>query len=160
MHVAVVFLLVSQGVFADEVVLNRFIGLRGEQGGLCQHFDLQRQQVAEDARQSDDHIDARATEFFQRYQLCADQAAIAVKSRLGTQQTQRLADLAAFGFQVVTAPQHDGDGFGQVVAVFHETRNEFVGLLGPVLHGKRAGNAERVKAVQIAPSGQHVRGAQ
>jgi hypothetical protein len=47
---------------------SRLVGGGGEEGSLGQQLDLQRHEVAEDARQRDHHVDARATEFGQRHQ--------------------------------------------------------------------------------------------
>jgi Mn-dependent DtxR family transcriptional regulator len=56
-------------VLADEVHLQRLVGAGGQEGGLGQQLDLQRQQVAEDAGQRDHDVDARAAERLERNQL-------------------------------------------------------------------------------------------
>jgi hypothetical protein len=106
-------------MLAHEVCARRLVGAGGQEGGLGQQLDLQRQQVAEDARQRDDHVDARPAQLLQRDQLGAGQAAVAVEARLGAHQRQRLGDRRAFGLQVVGAPQHEGDRLGERVAVGH-----------------------------------------
>ena len=63
--------LIGQGVLADEIAIHRFVRRRGQIAGLRQQLDLQRQQIAEDARQGDDHVDARAPEFGERNELRA-----------------------------------------------------------------------------------------
>ena len=60
-HVAAIGLHESQAVFADEVVFIGFIGAGGQETGLGQQLDLHGHQVAEDARQSDDHVNAGAS---------------------------------------------------------------------------------------------------
>ena len=49
-------------VLANEVLRGVFISLRTDQRGLGQQLHLQRQQVAEDARQRDHHVDTRTPE--------------------------------------------------------------------------------------------------
>jgi hypothetical protein len=44
----------------------RLVGRGGQPGGFGQQLDLQRHQVAEDARQRHHHVDARPAQFFQR----------------------------------------------------------------------------------------------
>ena len=60
--------LVGERVLAHEVLLDRLVGGGGEERGLREQLDLQRQQIAEDARQRDDHVDARAAELGERDQ--------------------------------------------------------------------------------------------
>ena len=78
-------------------MLERLVGAGREPRGLGDHPGLERQQVAEDARQRDDHVDPRAAEFGERDQLGARQPAIAVEPRPRADQRQRLRDLHAFG---------------------------------------------------------------
>jgi hypothetical protein len=66
---------------ADEVLLQRFVGGWRQPGGLGQHPGLQRQQVAEDARQRHHHVDARAAEFLSGIRSAPAQPAIAVEAR-------------------------------------------------------------------------------
>jgi hypothetical protein len=80
----------GQRVLADEVLLERLVGAGGQEGGFGQQLDLQRQQVAEDAREGDDHVDARAAQLGQRHQVGAGQAAVAVEARRGAHQRQGL----------------------------------------------------------------------
>jgi hypothetical protein len=104
-------------MLADEVLFQRLVGAGGQEGGLGQQLDLQRQQVAEDARQRDHHVHPRAAQLGQRHQLGTGQAAVAVEARPRAHQRQGLGDRAAFALEVVGAPQHQGDGLGQRVAV-------------------------------------------
>ena len=86
--------------------------------------------------------------------------AVAVEAGGGAHQPERLGDRAAFGLQVVGAPQHHRNGFRQALAVRLVPGEQAVGLAGAVLHREGAGQAERVEAVQVAPGGQHLGGAQ
>ncbi len=147
-------------MLADEVALDRLVGAGGQERGFGQQLDLQRQQVAEDARQRDDHVHARPTQRVQRQQLGAGQAAVAVEARLGADQCQGLADRCAFGLQVVGAPQHQRDAFREGVAVGAVPLQQPLGLLRAVLHRIGAGDAEGVEAVQVAAGGQDRRRAQ
>jgi hypothetical protein len=65
---AAVLALVGQRVLAHEVQFLGLVGAGGQEGGLGQQLDLQRQQVAEDARQRDHHVDARPAQLGQRHQ--------------------------------------------------------------------------------------------
>ena len=125
-------LLVGQRVLADPVHLQRLVGGGGHVGGVGQQLDLQRQQVAKDARERDDHVDAWAPQFFQRNQRRTGNAAVAVKARARAHESQHLADGRAFVFQVVRAPQHHGNRLGQGVAVGHVAIDQALGLAGAV----------------------------
>ena len=146
----------GQGVLADEVLLDRFVGAGGQERGFGQQANLHGQQVAEDAREGDHHVDAGASEFGQGNQSCTGQAAITVKARRSAHQGQGLCHRAAFGLEVVGAPQHHGHGLGQGLVVLLVAGQEFVGLALAIAHGKGRGHAEGVQAVQVAASGQHV----
>ena len=116
--IAAVLGLEGQRVLADEIQLDRLVGGRGQQRRLGQQLGLQRQQIAEDAGQRDRRTSIRGRpRLLERHQLRAAQPAIAVVARLGAHQPQRLRDRAALGLQVVGAPQHHRDGFGQRPAV-------------------------------------------
>ena len=58
--VAAVLRLESQRVLAHEVLFAGFVGAGSEQRRFGQQLGLQRQQVAEDARQRDHHVDCAA----------------------------------------------------------------------------------------------------
>ncbi len=96
----------------------------------------------------------------ERDQRRAAKPAIAVEAGFCAHQRQRLSQRAAFGFQIVGAPQHHGDGFGEGVAICHVAGDQPLGLARAVGHREGAGQAERIEAVQIAARGQHVRRAQ
>ena len=158
---AAVLLLVGQGMAADGVHGQRLVfGGCGQIGGFGEQTNLQRHQVTEDARQGDHHINARTAQLAQGDQGGTSDATVAVKARQSAHQRQGLANRCAFAFEVVAAPQHHGDGGGQGVAVFDVTIQQALRLLGPVFDGKGAGDAKRVKAMQVAPGGQDLRGAQ
>ena len=150
----------GQRMLAHEVLLDGLVRAGGQERGLGQQLDLQRHQVAEDARQRDHHVDPRPAEFGQRDQLRAGQAAVAVEARPGADQGQGLGDRCPLGLEVVGAPQHDGDGLGEGMAVRHVALDQAFGLARAVLHRIGAGDAEGVEAVQVAPGGQDLRRAQ
>ena len=152
--------LVGQRMLAHEVQMQRLVGAGGQERGLGQQLDLQRQQVAEDARQRDDHVDARPAQLLQRQQLGAGQATVAVEARLGADEGQRLRDRRAFGLQVVGAPQHQRDAFREGMAVGVVALQQPFGLARAVLHRIGAGDAEGVETVQVAAGGQDGRRAQ
>ena len=148
--------LAGQRVLADEVHLKRLVGLRRKQGGFGDQLGLQRQQVAENPGEGDDNVDARAAECLQRDQLCAHHAAVTVRARFGAHQPQHLGDRAAFGLQVVGAPQHHRDGFGVGVAILAVPGEQGVGLPRTVAHGECARYPERIESVQVAAGRQNV----
>jgi hypothetical protein len=57
---------VGQDVLPDEIPFQRLVGLGGQQRGFGQQLHLQRQEVTEDARQRDHHVDARPAERLRR----------------------------------------------------------------------------------------------
>jgi hypothetical protein len=128
---------------------------RSQKCGFGQEFDLQGHEVAEDARERDDHIDPRTAQLGQRYQGRTGNAAVAVKARQRAHERQRLADGRTLVFEVVTAPQHHGDGLGQRVAIGHKAIQQHLGMAGTVAHRKSARDAKRIKAVHVAPRGQN-----
>ena len=140
-----------------KLLLDRLVGAGRQERGLGEQLDLQRQQVAEDARQRDHHVDARPAQARRAAASRAPgEAAVAVEARLGADQRQRLRDRAAFALQVVGAPQHDRDGLGQGAAVVAVPREQALGLARAVAHREGAGDAERVEAVQVAAGRQDV----
>ena len=108
----------------------------------------------------DHHVDARPAQLRQRNQLGAGQAAVAVEARPRSHQRQRLRDRAAFGLEVVGAPQHQRDRLRHRLVVGGEAFEQHAGLARPVGDGEGAGNAERIEAVQVAPGRQDRRRAQ
>ena len=157
LQIAAVLRLVAQRVLADEVALERLVRGCREECRFGEQLDLQRQQVAENARQGDHHVHARPAELVERNQRRAGNAAVGVESRLGAHQRQRLGDRRALGLQIVGAPQHQSDRLGKLVALRHVPLDETQRLAGAVAHREGARNAERIEAVQIASGGQHRR---
>ena len=144
-------------MLAHEVLLHRLVGRRGEQRGFGQQLGLQRQQIAENARTaSPPHRCAAGPELASGTSCAPAQPAVAVEARLGAHQPQRLRDRAAFGLQVVGAPQHHRDRFRQRLAVRRVAREQSLGLARAVAHREGARDAERIEAVQIAPGRQHL----
>ena len=68
-------------MLADEVPLERLVGGGGEERGLGQQLDLQRQQVAEDARQRDDTSTRGRPSSSSGISVGAGEAAVAVEAR-------------------------------------------------------------------------------
>ena len=108
--------------------------MRGEQRGLGQQLHLQRQQIAEDARKRDHHVNTRPAQLRQRGQCGTGKPAIAVEARLGAHQRKRLRDRPAFGFQIIRAPEHHRYRFGQAVAVGLVPFQQALCLAGAILH--------------------------
>jgi hypothetical protein len=109
--------LVRERVPPHEVLLERLVGAGGEEGRLGEQAGLQRQQVAEDARQGDEHVDARPAELGERHELGAAEPAVAVEPGSRAEQGEGLGDRAAARLEVVGAPEHERHRLGQRVAL-------------------------------------------
>ena len=145
------------GVLADVIVGRSLVRAGGQQRRLSQQLGLQRQQVAKNAGQGDDDVDARAAQHLEWQQGCATQPAVAVEPRPRTHQPQRLGNRPALGLQVVGAPQHDRHRLRHRTRIGQVPGQQPVGLARPVLHGERARQAERVEPMQVAARRQHRR---
>ena len=150
----------GQHMLADEVAIRRLIGLGRQQRRLGEQGGLHRQQVAEDAGEGDHHIHARPAQGFERHELRAAEPAIPVQPRLGAHQPERLGDRPALGFEIVRAPQHHRHRLRNALPSLGMASQQPVGLALAVLQREDAGQAERVKTMQIATGGQHLGGAQ
>mgnify|MGYP000331976203 CR=1 FL=1 len=71
LDIAAMLVHVGQRVGADEIALRRLVGLRRLERRLRQEPGLQWQKVAEDPRQGDHHVDARAAELFEGLESAA-----------------------------------------------------------------------------------------
>ncbi len=131
-----------------------------DEGRLRQQLGLQGQQIAEDAGQRHDHVDARTAQLFERNQDSAGQTPVVIEARTGTDEGQRLPDRSAFRLEVVGTPEYQGDGLRESVAFRDVPLDQTRGLLGAVLDRKGARQPEGIEAVQIAPRRQNRRGAQ
>ncbi len=147
-------------MLAHKIHFRGFVGAGGGKRGLGEQLDLQRHQVAEDARQSHNDVDPRPTQLLQRDQLGAGQTTVTVKARGRAQQSEDLPDRRALGLEVVGAPEHNGDGLGQRIAVGHVAVEDALRLLRTVLERVSAGDAEGVEAVDVAPGRQNLGGPQ
>ena len=148
-------LLVGQRVLANPVHLQWLVGRGRKKRCFGQQLDLQRHQVSEDARQSNHHVHPWSTQFRQRNERGPGNAAVAVKARQCAHQGQGLAYWCALVFQVVAAPQHHGNRLGQRVAVRSVALQQQLRLGCAFAHCQGAGDAERVKTVDIASGGEH-----
>jgi hypothetical protein len=124
----------------------------GEEAGFRQQLRLQRQQVAEDARQRHHDVDARTAQLFERDEIGAGKPAVAVEARLSRRSAPAPADRPALGLQVVGAPQHQRDGLGQRGHPrSHAGRRRSPGARRR--RPRRRSGSEGVEAVQVAPVG-------
>ena len=96
----------------------------------------------------------------QRQQRGAREAAIAVEAGGCAQQREGLGDGGALGLEIVRAPEHEGHGLGEGIAIGHMARQQTLGLTGAVLGGVFAGDLEGVEPMEVAARGQHVGRAQ
>ena len=146
-------------MLSDEIGLEGFVSRCGQEEALRQEADLKRQQIAEDAGQRADNVDARPSQLFQRDQGGARQPPIAVEPGPHSHQCQHLTDRSALVFQIIRPPQHDRDGFRHGQAVSPVACDDALRLLRTVLNGEGAGDAEGIEAVEIAPGRQDCRSA-
>ena len=147
--------LVRERVLADVVLVERLVGAGGEERGLREQAGLQGQQIAEDARERDQDVDARTPELLERHQLGAAQPTVAVEAGTRAQQRERLTDRAPARLEVVGAPEDERHRLRKRVALRDVAREETRGLLRAVEDRERAGDREGIEAVQVAPGGQH-----
>ena len=89
-----------QGVRAHEVHVQRFIRGGRERRGFRQQLDLQRQEIPEDSRERDHHINAGSSQQLKWGELRAHQAAITVKAWLCAHESQGLTNLTQRGIGV------------------------------------------------------------
>ena len=66
LQIATVLLLVLQHMLANIVLFAVFIRRRGQPRGFCQQLGLHREQIAEDPRQSDQHVYPRPAQLLKR----------------------------------------------------------------------------------------------
>ena len=126
-------------VFAQIVAFLRLVRGRCEEAGFRQQPDLQRQEVSEDSRHRQHHIDSRSAELLQRNKARAAQAAVGVEARLGADQGEGLADRHALALEVVRAPEDDRDGFWKRMAVGGVAREDASACLAPSVIAKALG---------------------
>ena len=77
--------------------------------------------------------------------------------RLGAEQGERLGQRGPVALHIVGAPQCQADRRRPVAELVVQSLHQAVGLGAPLDHGRRGGHPPRVKAVCVAPSGQHRR---
>ena len=146
---------VREGVLANEVDVVRFVRGGSEIAGLRQHAGLQGQQVAEDARERQHHVDARMAERLgSGSRLAPAQPPEAVEARNGPQQRQGLGNRPALALEVVGAPQDKRHGLGKGLPLATWVLSSRSAWRAPSATRKGGGNAERVEAMQIAARGQ------
>ena len=138
---------------ADKVLRRGFLCHCRFQRGFGQKAGLQRQQIAENARQCHHNVNARAAQFGQRNQVRARQAAIGIKARGRADQRQGLRNRPAIGFDIVRPPQHHR----------HRTRQgrvriqQLLRLHAAFAQRESGGHAERVEGMDVAPRGHNLR---
>ena len=143
-----------QRVFAQIVAFLRLVRRRGEEASVRQQPDLQREEVSEDSRHRQHHIDARSAELLQRNKVRAAQAPIGVEARLGANKGEGLADRHALGLEIVRPPQDDRDGSRKRMAVRGVAGEDAIGLSGALGNREGARNAIGIETVQVATSRQ------
>ena len=148
-------------MLADEVQFDRLVGAGREEGGFGEQLDLQRQQVAEDARQRDDHVDARPAELRRAGSVRRRQAGHSCRSaawRPSAPALARSGRLRSSDCRCPTARSRSTRGSAWPSAMWR--CEQPLGLARAVLHREGAGDAERIEAVQVAAGRQDGRRAQ
>eukprot|EP00964_Phaeocystis_antarctica_P011942 scaffold6584_cov98-Phaeocystis_antarctica.AAC.2 len=147
-------------VLAHEVHLEWLVELGGHLDGAVKQGHLVNEEVAEDTRAGDDHVDARPAELLQRDHLELVDAAERVGHRPDADHPQHLCERLAVGLDVVGAPQHKGHRRGVSEAVLTRLllalEQQIDDVLGAV-HGGRRRNGRRVQRVHVLAGGQHKR---
>ena len=125
------------------------------QRGLGQHPGLQRQQIAEDARQRHHHIDPRAAQLFQRDQIRAGRAARNCRSAALRPSAPSAWAIGPPSDLMLSVPQStSATDSGAAGSSCRWRPAAALRLRAPSLHGKGRGHAERIKGVDVAAGGQ------
>ncbi len=119
LEIAAMALAIGKRVLTDEVHLDRLVRRRGQIARLGQHARLDRQKIAEDARQRHDRIDARTLQLLERDQHGTADAVIGIEPWPCTHQRHGLGKRRPAGLQIVRAPEHNGDRFRQATISLH-----------------------------------------
>ncbi len=139
-------------MLADEIRFERLVGAARKPCRFGEHAGLERQEIAENARERCDDVDPRTAELFERDQFGTREPAVPVEPRPRADQRHGLRQLDAFALHIVGAPQHHGEAFGvSGITVRTMPDEKLFGLPCAFCNGKCAGNAEGVEAVDIAP---------
>ena len=89
----------------DEVLLARFIDRRCESEQIIEQIERHLEGIAEDGRDIEQHIDTRTPEFLERDQSIAEDLALSVALRLGSNQRQHDTEPFAFAFDRIHSPE-------------------------------------------------------
>ena len=141
----------------DRVV---FVGLPqgpDEADSVIDHVDLERESVAEEARDSEEHVHARAPEIGEGQDLEAyDAAGSGLPLRRDPDQRQRLRDVVAAGSHVRRAPGRDGEPPRPLAIVLEMPTAEQVGGSAPKSPGGFGRSRARVEGEEVAARRQRV----
>ena len=149
---------VGQGMLANEVLIAGLVGLRSQEGGLGEHANLQWQEVAEDARECDHDIHTWSAQFLKWNKTRASESPEAIEARLGAHECHGLGQWAALGLEVVSAPEHHGNGLWKCMPQVGVLLQKPLGLSLAIDPCESTRHAEGIESMQIATSGQDLGG--
>eukprot|EP00962_Isochrysis_galbana_P012886 scaffold3665_cov102-Isochrysis_galbana.AAC.3 len=144
------------GVLAHKVHLERLVELGHQLDGAVEQVHLVDEEVAEDARAGDDHVDARSAELLEGDGLDLVDAAQGVRHRPDAHHPEHLRERLAVRLDVVGAPQNKGNrlGVGAVVVLHLALEQAVDDNLGANARG-RSGDGLRIERVHVLARGQH-----
>src|SRR5262249_25132981 len=97
---------------SDKVELIRFIERRGQSHSLVEKLDGRSKEIAKDARDRQDKVDARASESLERNSLDLHHTVEIVALRSYTKQPERLSDGLTLSLDVIEPPKDHRDALG------------------------------------------------
>mmetsp|Transcript_21009 Transcript_21009/g.46075 ORF Transcript_21009/g.46075 Transcript_21009/m.46075 type:complete len:1268 (+) Transcript_21009:731-4534(+) len=144
------------GVLAHKVHLIRLVLLRSQLDGAVQQQHLVDEQVAEHTGAVHHHVHTGPAQLLQGDDLQLVHAAQSIRHRLDAHHHHDLGQGLAVGLDVVSAPQHQGNGLGVLAAVVvllavQQAVNHQLG----VLQGSLGGDGLGVQGVDVLAGGQH-----
>mmetsp|Transcript_11267 Transcript_11267/g.45615 ORF Transcript_11267/g.45615 Transcript_11267/m.45615 type:complete len:630 (+) Transcript_11267:424-2313(+) len=141
-------------VLTHEVLVERLVGFGGELDGAVQEVHLVDEEIPEDARARDDHVDARPPQLLERDELQLVDAAERVGQRSDADELEDLRERLAIRFDVVGAPQRERDGFGERAGILLEAREQLVDDALRAIDRSRRRDRLRVERVHVLAGGQ------
>ena len=142
-------------MLANEVLLQRFIGLSRHFHGLVDQRHLVDEQIAEHTGAVHDNVDPGAAELFEGDQLKLVDATDGIGHRFDTDEPEDLSQRLAVSLDVVGSPEHAGDGLGPGALLLTLAFDQFVHHALGCSHSGTGGNSLRIQGMNVLAAGQH-----